>query len=78
MEVAIGLLLCVCAFKTGWLAPGLVLATTLYAGFLGGRLVGMIAAGAAPGITLKLLAFEVVDLLIGVALMAATLRGDQA
>ena len=78
MEIAIGILLCICLLRPDWLVPGLVLTVVLYAGFVGGRIVGMIAAAEVGGITWKLLAFAVIDLAAGVVLLISALRGGKA
>lgn len=77
MEVAVGALLVFCALRNGWMTSGLVFTAIVYGGFVAGRVIGMIAADNPGGMTWKLLAFEVTDLLIGLALLISGITGTR-
>ena len=77
MEVALGLLLVVCALRHNWAFPALILTIVLYAGFAGGRIYGIIAASNPGVFTWKLLAFEVTALAAGCVLAVLKTLGSK-
>jgi len=78
LEIALGLFMIFCAFRPSWLVFGLVLTVVIYAGFAGGRIMGIILADSFGGITWKLLLFEVAAVLLGSALLVSLMLNSGA
>jgi hypothetical protein len=57
-DLAMGVFLAVCAFRTGWTRPGVAALALAAAGFGGGRLVGILVEGTASPLMLAFLGIE--------------------
>ncbi len=63
-DLVIGIAFAVCALYTEWTRPGVALLALVYAGFAGGRIIGLLLDGKPQPLMYQLLAIELTGLIL--------------